>query len=354
MRWHSLAIIFGLALGGAGIASAAEKGDTCELGEALTLSARPNGKGKKRTAKAGDTAKVLKVNKKGMVRVKAGKAKGWVSGEAFDLACGGEDETMAVAPAEDDPMEDDGFSDPEPVGDEAGGDSMGDDPMDDSMEASDSEFGAGGDSMSDSSESSSDFGGSDSSSDSGAFGDTSSEDDFSSSSSSSDDFSSSSSKDDDAALLILGGGVAFGTESDLGFRGDVIVDLSPFVSNLRLNLNFIYYLDVAEGDVEGVSATAYGLNFDAQYSFLSLDDIDVYALAGFGIFNVSVSIDAADFSESNSENQINLGVGADWAGLGFADLFAEAKYALSLADVPEGADSLDQFVISLGLRFDVL
>lgn len=367
MRRHSLAFIFGFALifGASESAHAAAKGDTCELGEALTLSARPNGKGKKRNAKAGDTAKVLKVNKKGMVRVKAGRVKGWVSGEAFDLACGaGEDETMAVARADDD-MGDDDFMEPaDPVGDEASGDGMG---MEDSVDSTDSEFGAGSDSMSDSSESTSDFDSpSDSSSDSGAFGSSSPEtsDDFSSTPAD-DDFSSASSSEADDTLISVGLGAGWGTEVEIAARGELLVNLGTFVPNLRIDVNFLFYLaPPVEGSGDNVSISAYELNFDVHYTALTLDDLGIYALVGFSIFDSTTTVDATELTPELvtgfSANLLNLGAGVDWGGLGFADVFLEAKYSLELSsslDLPEGiegeADPADQFVVSAGLRLDV-
>jgi opacity protein-like surface antigen len=146
------------------------------------------------------------------------------------------------------------------------------------------------------------------------------------------------------AQISVGGGLAYGTEiEELGIQAGGVYTINE---DFRAGVDFIYYLT---GDDSGFGAdlTWFEINANGHYLFVTEEDLIVYALGGLNFATFSYDIPAfqgfggGDVSET--EIGLNVGAGLEY-GLGFADLYAELKYALS---------SADQLVLSAGLRFPI-
>jgi outer membrane immunogenic protein len=87
------------------------------------------------------------------------------------------------------------------------------------------------------------------------------------------------------------------------------------------------------------------LNGDFHYYFLAQDVVSLYGKAGLNFMNIKVKYDGSgfDYSDSNSEVGVNLGIGANF-NVGGVLPFAELKYVLGDAD---------QGVIMLGVKFPI-
>jgi opacity protein-like surface antigen len=147
-----------------------------------------------------------------------------------------------------------------------------------------------------------------------------------------------------SAQISVGGGLAFGTEvEELGIQAGGVYTINE---EFRAGADFIYYLTSDDNDFGG-NFTWWEFNANGHYLFVTEEDMIVYALAGLNF--ASFSYDFPGFegfgggSVSNTEVGLNVGAGLEY-GLGFADLYAELKYALS---------SADQLVLSAGLRFPI-
>ncbi len=135
------------------------------------------------------------------------------------------------------------------------------------------------------------------------------------------------------AQISVGGGLGYGEGvEEFGLKIDGVYTINE---DFRAGADIIYFF--AETDV-----TFWELNMNGNYLFVNNDGLIAYALAGINYAKQSVDIDGFG-SYSNSEVGLNLGAGLEYE-LGFAKLAPEIKYALS---------SLDQVVISAGLRFPI-
>jgi opacity protein-like surface antigen len=145
------------------------------------------------------------------------------------------------------------------------------------------------------------------------------------------------------AQISVGGGLAFGTEvEELGIQAGGVYTINE---EFRAGADFIYYLT---GDDSGFgdNFTWWEFNANGHYLFVTEEDLIVYALGGLNFASFSYDFpEFQGFGGNVSETEIGLNVGAGLEyGLGFADLYAELKYALS---------SADQLVLSAGLRFPI-
>lgn len=133
--------------------------------------------------------------------------------------------------------------------------------------------------------------------------------------------------------ISIGGGLAFGEGyEELGLKVDGIYRIND---DFRAGADIIYFFT-------GDGLTAWELNLNGNYVFTDDGEFMAYALSGINY--ARQSFDMGQFgSFSNSEIGLNIGAGLEY-DVDFARLTAEVKYALS---------SLDQLVISAGLRFPI-
>lgn len=135
------------------------------------------------------------------------------------------------------------------------------------------------------------------------------------------------------AQISVGGGLGYGEGiEEIGLKVDGIYTINE---DFRAGADIIYFFT-------GDGITFWELNLNGNYLFVNDDDMNIYAIAGLNY--ARQSFDAGQFgSMSNSELGLNVGAGLEY-DLGFASIAPEIKYALS---------SLDQLVISAGLRFPI-
>ncbi len=134
------------------------------------------------------------------------------------------------------------------------------------------------------------------------------------------------------AQISVGGGLGYGTNIEaLGLKVDGVYTINE---DFRAGADIIYYFE--DSDV-----TFWELNLNGNYIFTQDESMIIYGLAGINYARQSVSTEWGSWS--NSEVGLNIGAGLEY-DLGFATIAPEIKYALS---------SLDQLVISAGLRFPI-
>lgn len=133
-----------------------------------------------------------------------------------------------------------------------------------------------------------------------------------------------------SAQWSAGGGLVYGTEvSEIGLQLNGVYEIDE---EWRGSADFIYYF------VSG-NLSISEFNINAHYVFHDEDELTAYGIGGINYLRVSSSFQG--FSASGSEIGLNIGAGLEY-DLEFANLFAEAKFAIS---------SFDQLVIASGLRF---
>jgi outer membrane protein X len=104
--------------------------------------------------------------------------------------------------------------------------------------------------------------------------------------------------------------------------------------------NLLFYFPKKNGPYK---TSFWELNGNVNYYFLNDQPVSVYGLAGLNITNVKVKYDAfgSDYSNSDSEFGLNLGLGANFH-VGNILPFAELKYTIS---------DFDQLVFMMGVKF---
>jgi hypothetical protein len=134
----------------------------------------------------------------------------------------------------------------------------------------------------------------------------------------------------------VGGGLAYGLEIEA--IGVQVGGVYGFTEELRGAADVsIFFPD----SPSGTDNSFWEINANVHYLFLNEEGTTVYGLGGLNYATQKVS--GGGFSFSNSEAGLNLGGGAEF-GLDFADLYIEAKYAIS---------NYDQLALAAGLRFDI-
>ena len=147
-----------------------------------------------------------------------------------------------------------------------------------------------------------------------------------------------------SAQIQVGGGIGFATEiENLGFQagGTYVIN-----EDIRVAADIIYYLPGDQG--QGVvDVNWFEFNANGHYLFQDEDDLKFYGLGGINFTRVSIDFPENQFfgggSVSDTEVGLNVGAGLEY-GLGFGNLYAEAKYVLS---------SADHLTVTGGLRFPI-
>ena len=123
----------------------------------------------------------------------------------------------------------------------------------------------------------------------------------------------------------LGAMLAYGTEiENIGIGANAEF---PIMENLTISPSFIYYLPKEE---YGMKMNWFEVNANANYYFVSQDNMSVYALGGLNYSSVKVSFDDAwlgSYSSSAGLFGLNLCGGVNFI-LGAFTPFAELKYAI--------------------------
>ena len=181
---------------------------------------------------------------------------------------------------------------------------------------------------------------------------------------------------DAKAQFSAGGGILYGFDLErVGIRADGLYTINE---SWRAGGDFGYYFPKSEF---GAKISWWELNLNAHFVFLDNDDFRVYALAGINYITVSFSDEdnppgnipgvagfartmskengqqvespvmaltsnasAIDFSGSDSETGLNLGIGGEYK-VSFGSVFSELKYAGI-------AGAADQIVFGAGVRYD--
>lgn len=138
----------------------------------------------------------------------------------------------------------------------------------------------------------------------------------------------------------LGAGMAYGSQVEA--IGVQVNGVYGFSGNIRGAADFTLFFpdQPANGDY-----SFWTLNANAHYLFLSQETTNVYGLAGlnYATSEVTSNSQLGSFTVSASEVGFNLGGGAEF-GVGFGNIFVEAKYIIS---------DLDQLVLDAGVRFSL-
>ena len=140
------------------------------------------------------------------------------------------------------------------------------------------------------------------------------------------------------AQIRIGGFLGFGSEVEqagLGINGEFIIS-----EKVGISPNLLFYFPKKNGPYK---TSFWELNGNVNYYFLNDQPVSVYGLAGLNITNVKVKYDAfgSDYSNSDSEFGLNLGLGANFH-VGNILPFAELKYTIS---------DFDQLVFMMGVKF---
>ena len=126
----------------------------------------------------------------------------------------------------------------------------------------------------------------------------------------------------------IGGFLAYGTEiENIGIGANAEF---PIMENLTISPSFIYYLPKEE---YGMTMNWFEVNANANYYFVSQDNMSVYALGGLNYSSVKVSFDddygiLGNYSESDGRFGLNLGGGINFKIGGNITPFAELKYVI--------------------------
>lgn len=140
----------------------------------------------------------------------------------------------------------------------------------------------------------------------------------------------------------IGGFLAYGTEIEnlgIGVNAEF-----PIIENLTISPSFIYYFPKEEF---GVKLNWFEVNANANYYFVTNDNLGFYGLAGLNYSSIKVSYDDSFFgsgSASDGRIGLNLGAGANFELGGSIVPFAEVKYVII-----DGG----QLVIGAGVRFNI-
>lgn len=142
----------------------------------------------------------------------------------------------------------------------------------------------------------------------------------------------------------IGALLGYGTEiENIGIGADAEF---PVMEKLTISPSFIYYLPK---DEFGIKLNWFEFNADANYYFLTEDNLDIYGIGGLNYSSVSIDYDGTSiFGEDRSVNDgrfgLNIGGGANFnIGSGITP-FAELKYV-----VIDGG----QLVIAAGVKFNI-
>lgn len=140
----------------------------------------------------------------------------------------------------------------------------------------------------------------------------------------------------------IGGFLAYGTEIKnvgIGVNAEF-----PIIENLTISPGFIYYLPKKE---YGIKVNWFEVNANANYYFISQDNMSVYGLGGLNYSSVKVSVDATwmgNYSASDGRFGLNLGGGINFKIGGSLIPFAELKYVII-----DGG----QLVAGAGVKFNI-
>ncbi len=141
----------------------------------------------------------------------------------------------------------------------------------------------------------------------------------------------------------IGAGFGYGfdiEEPSLGLNTNYAV-----ADNFRVAGDFIYYfISDFRFNEDVIETNAFELNFNLQYSFLNMENFNIYALTGLNYVRISMSSSISQNSFSATEAGINLGSGLELNISPTIKLFSEGKYAFGDAS---------QFVLNGGLRFRI-
>lgn len=141
-----------------------------------------------------------------------------------------------------------------------------------------------------------------------------------------------------AVAQSVGAGLAYGTEVEaIGIQANGVYGFTDEIRGAA-DLTFFFPEQPDNGDY-----SFWSLNANVHYLFMAEGTTNVYGLGGLNYTTVesSVSSQFGSFSASASEVGLNLGGGAEF-GVGFGNLFVEAKYIIS---------DIDQLVLGAGVRF---
>ncbi len=140
----------------------------------------------------------------------------------------------------------------------------------------------------------------------------------------------------------IGGFLAYGTEiENIGIGANAEF---PIMKNLTISPSLIYYLPKNE---YGVKVNWFEVNANANYYFVSQDNMSIYALGGLNYSSVKVTFDEAllgSYSSSDGRFGLNLGGGINFKIRENIIPFAELKYVI----IDEG-----QLVAGAGVKFNL-
>ncbi len=141
--------------------------------------------------------------------------------------------------------------------------------------------------------------------------------------------------------ISVGGGIAYGLDiEEIGIQIGGTYDLNE---EMRLGADIIYWLIGDEAFMDETDSFTYvEVNFNFNYIFYHENDLKLYGLGTLGIHYASISVDGPGFSESFSDTEVGLGVGAGLEyDLGGVKLYAEPRIFLS---------GFDQLALAAGVR----
>ena len=263
----------------------------CTLSKAVSMSARKKGKGKKKRVKAGTRVRIVALQK-GWAQIAVGKRRGYVKRSLLNKLC-------RAKSTEEDPFTEAARDAPFEREEEAAAQA-------DPSQGNEEDEGTDDDAT---------MGGRDDSQDEDPDDDSASED--------------GGRRESDKGRLRVGGALVFGTEIERpGLRGDGYVTLDKVLEGFRVGGDLTFFFPRS-------GITLFTLNGNALYSFFRREPWSVHALAGINIAH------ARGNGASATEFGLNLGVGGEY-DLGFADVYADAKYIIS---------DFDQLVLGAGLRW---
>ncbi len=144
--------------------------------------------------------------------------------------------------------------------------------------------------------------------------------------------------------ISIGGGISYGFDiEELGIQLNGTYGLNE---NMRVGADIVYYLIGTESFFgEEISTTALEVNFNFNYIFYNENDLILYGLGTLGIHYVRSSFSGGGFSESFSDSELGLGLGAGVEyDLGSVKIYAEPRIFLS---------GFDQLQFNAGVRVPI-
>ena len=151
-----------------------------------------------------------------------------------------------------------------------------------------------------------------------------------------------------------GGGLIFGTEiENLGLQLKGVYSLDEQVEDSKFDVagEFSYFfpdnttVDFGNfGSIEN-KVTLWALNFNAHYDLLEEENLILYPLAGLNIASITAKSENSqgeDFSDTDTELGLNLGIGAKTMLTDNLAGYGEIKYVIS---------DFDQAVFSAGVLY---